>query len=184
MSIPNNDDIATNPTIDDTATEHCNAWGQPEQAAPTRKSRRWLWILAGLLVLVLMTASGGYAGYRSALTDRLEKESANVAMTALNQFQMGLDDLAAERYETARDRFEYVIELDPTFPGAAEKLTEALLAMAIVNTPTPAPTPTIEITPTPDLRGAEELYTQPSNTCGLKNGIWPFKLWTGCGRKT
>jgi tetratricopeptide (TPR) repeat protein len=123
-----------------------------------RKPRRWLWVLGGLLVLLLMTASGGYAGYRTALSERLEKESANVAMVALTQFQIGLDDLAAGRYETARDRFEYVIELDPSFPGAVEKLSEALLAMAIVNTPTPRPTPTIEITPTPDLRGAEELY--------------------------
>jgi hypothetical protein len=48
--------------------------------------------------------------------ERLEKESKNVTMVVMSQFQMGLDDLAAERYEAARDRFEYVIELDPQFP--------------------------------------------------------------------
>jgi tetratricopeptide (TPR) repeat protein len=123
-----------------------------------------------------MTASGGYAGYRSALDERLEKEAIHVTTIALEQFQMGLDDLAAERYEAARDRFEYVIELDPSFPGAADKLAEALLAMAIENTPTPAPTPTIEISPTPDLRGAEELYNQSMQH--LRNKEWDQAVQT------
>jgi tetratricopeptide (TPR) repeat protein len=166
----------SNQNIDDTAPNPITPDAPVVEAVPVRKSRRWPWIVAGLLVLVLMTASGGYAGYRSALDERLEKEAIHVTTTALEQFQMGLDDLAAERYEAARDRFEYVIELDPSFPGAADKLAEALLGMAIENTPTPAPTPTIEISPTPDLRGAEELYNQ--SVQHLRNKEWDQAVQT------
>jgi tetratricopeptide (TPR) repeat protein len=150
----------SNPNIDDTAPQSVATERSPEEPKSAKKPRRWLWVLIGITVLFLTAASGGYAGYRSALTERLAKESENVSQVVMSQFMLGLDDLAAERYEAARDRFEYVIELDPSFPGAADKLAESMLAMAIVNTPTPAPTPTIEISPTPDLRGAEELYDQ------------------------
>jgi tetratricopeptide (TPR) repeat protein len=150
----------SNLNIDDTAPQSVATERAPEEPKSAKKPRRWVWVLIGITVLFLTAASGGYAGYRSALTERLAKESENVSQVVMSQFMLGLDDLAAERYEAARDRFEYVIELDPGFPGAADKLAEAMLAMAIVNTPTPAPTPTIEISPTPDLRGAEELYEQ------------------------
>jgi len=162
--------------IDDTAPRSLTPSPTPDESSEARKPRRWVWVLGGILVLLLMTASGGYAGYRTALNERLDKEAANVAMVALSQFQLGLDDLEAGRYETARDRFEYVIELDPSFPGAAEKLSEALLAMAMVNTPTPRPTPTIEITPTPDLRSAEELFDTAVQH--LRNREWDLTIQT------
>jgi tetratricopeptide (TPR) repeat protein len=176
MSNLNFDKTETKATIDDTAPRSVAPGPLPDESTPVRKRRRWLWVLAGVFVLLLMTASGGYAGYRTALNERLEKESANIAMVALTQFQLGLDDLAAGRYQAARDRFEYVIELDPSFPGAAEKLSEALLAMAMVTTPTPRPTPTIEITPTPDLRGAEELYDTAVQH--LRNKEWDQAIET------
>jgi tetratricopeptide (TPR) repeat protein len=149
---------ATQPSNEATVTRDTTPGAVPGEGSRLRKSRRWLWALGGVLLLLLTTVSGGYAGYRSALNDRLQKEAANLAMVALAQYQLGLEDLAAGRYETALDRFEYVIELDANFPGAAEKLTEAMLAMAMVSTPTPRPTPTIAITPTPDLRSVEELF--------------------------
>ncbi len=79
-----------------------------------------------------------------------------VVMNTVQQYELGVVDLAAGRYDMARQRFEFVISLNPNFPGAREKLTEAMMAQAIVYTPTPQPTPTIE--PTPDLRGEEEIF--------------------------
>jgi hypothetical protein len=46
----------------------------------------------------------------------------------------------------------------------------------MVNTNTPAPTPTIEISPTPDLRGAEELYTQAAQH--LRDKEWDLTIET------
>ena len=45
-----------------------------------------------------------------------------------------------ERRAIAKQRLEFIIQNDPVFPGAQEKLTEALLKMAI---------PTATITPKP-----------------------------------
>jgi tetratricopeptide (TPR) repeat protein len=166
----------SNPNIDETAPHSVAPVTPAEEPKTARKPRRWLWVLLGLLVLLIATASGSYAGYRSALTERLEKEYENISQITMSQFQMGVIDLESGRYEAARDRFEYVIELDPSFPGAADKLAEAMLAMAIVNTNTPAPTPTIEISPTPDLRGAEELFTQ--SVQHLRDKEWNLAIET------
>jgi tetratricopeptide (TPR) repeat protein len=38
------------------------------------------------------------------------------------QFELGVADMDAGRYEMARKRFEYVIEINPNFPGIEEKL--------------------------------------------------------------
>jgi type VI protein secretion system component VasF len=72
----------SNPNIEDTAPHPITPDAPVVEAVPVRKSRRWPWIVGGLLVLVLMTASGGYAGYRSALDERLEKEAIHVTTTA------------------------------------------------------------------------------------------------------
>lgn len=82
-----------------------------------------------------------------------------IATTAATQFQLGLDDLNAKRYDLARTRFEYVIKLDPSFPGAQQKLTQTLLELSATEVP-PTSTPTATLTPTPDMRGEQELFNQ------------------------
>ena len=65
------------------------------------------------------------------------------------QFQLGIEDLLAGRYDLAQQRFEYVLSHDPGRSDAAELLDRALTAMQ-VPTRTPGPTAT-PITPTPTL---------------------------------
>ncbi len=139
-------------------------------AAPMKKirPRRWLWILGGIVILLFLTAGGSYLGYQEAIRQRLAKQSASVAMDATEQFQLGVGDLAAKNYSQARDRFEYVIRLDPSFPGAQEKLAQALFQLSITATPTLAPTPTL--TPTPDLRGVDQLFSEAKQD--LANKDW------------
>ncbi len=60
-------------------------------------------------------------------------------------------------YDLARQRFEYVIQLDPNYPGVTDKLADVLVQINITATPTIVVTPTPS--PTPDLRGVEELFT-------------------------
>ena len=124
-----------------------------------KKHRSWPKItLIGLLVLVVIAALSGLFGYYTGLADRRAAEAANVSQRVQEQFDLGLDDLANHQYFTARQRFEYVIQLDPNFPGVTEKLAETLLALNTTATPTLLPTPTVS--PTPDLRGVAELYSQ------------------------
>ncbi|MBI3739759.1 MAG: hypothetical protein HY258_11985 [Chloroflexi bacterium] len=71
----------------------------------------------------------------------------------LEQFQYALVDEQFGRYDSARQRLEYIIQNDPSFPGAQDELAKVLVAMTI---PTATSTPTL--TPTPDLRGEEAMF--------------------------
>ncbi len=132
-----------------------------EAQRPPRPKRRLTWLLwafLSILVLALIAASSAYSGYLSAIDQRISKEATQIAGEAQVQYEMGMEDLAAGRYDLARQRFEYVIRLNPGYPSAADMLAEALLRSISTATVTPAPTPTV--TPTPDLRGQDDLFIQ------------------------
>lgn len=114
--------------------------------------RRVRWFLPVILVFAVV---GGLAGYYRGLNDRQQTQLQAVRAQAQEQFDLGVEDLEAGRYEVARQRFEYVIRLDPSFPGAPERLAEALL---VLNRPTQRPTP--DASPTPNLAPIEELFDQ------------------------
>lgn len=125
------------------------------------KPRRWtwaLWAFAGLFLLTLIAAGSGFAGYRSAIEDRSAYAATLVAGDAKVQYDLAIQDIQLGNYELARQRLEYVIQLDPAYPGAAEALAVVLQELRTTATPTLVPTPTL--TPTPDLRGRDELYNQ------------------------
>jgi tetratricopeptide (TPR) repeat protein len=129
----------------------------------------WLLIaFLGLLLLAAIAGVSGYGGYLSAIELRLSNQATQVYGEAQRQFDLGLQDLQSQRYDLARQRFEYVIQLDPNFPGVTEALAQALLALNTTATATIAPTPTL--TPTPDLRGQEELYLQAREM--MAGGDW------------
>ncbi len=135
----------------------------PAQPAPKPKKRGHGWLIFGGIILVLLAgALGSYQGYLDAVRVRGNIQSSQTVMAAAEQFQRGLDDMNNQRYDMARERFEYVIKLDPNFPGVKEKLTEVMVAMqpTEVVIPTITLTPTPVYTPTPDLRGEEELFNQ------------------------
>jgi tetratricopeptide (TPR) repeat protein len=131
---------------------------QMDDEEPERKPRIWLWIIVGILVTIILGGIGGVLGYYSAVQMKRSQQAVAVAYNATTQFQLGLQDMTDGRLETARSRFEYVIELDPSFPGAQDKLAEVMLKIAMVKTPTPEPTATVAFTATPDMRGAEEIF--------------------------
>lgn len=123
------------------------------------KAKRWPWILGGILAVVLLTAGGGYGGYKLALNERITNQASVNAMEAVTQYQLALADETAGQFETARQRLEYVIQLDSKFPGAVEKLSEIMVIMAQTSAPTIAPTSTpIPIAPTPDTRNEQQMY--------------------------
>jgi hypothetical protein len=91
--------------------------------------------------------------------DRVRYEDEVVGTAISDQFVRGLVDMQNENYEIAIERFKYILQYDPGHVGAREQLTKALLELgAKGNLPTLTPTSTL--TPTPDFRNEQELYTQ------------------------
>ena len=88
------------------------------------------------------------------------------------QFQLGAVALAEGRYDHARQHFEYVIEHNPNYPGAAGGLAEAILGMSFTATPVPTLTPTL--TPTPDMRGVEAIFANAQQL--IDAGDWTNTL--------
>ncbi|OGO68405.1 MAG: hypothetical protein A2Z49_08175 [Chloroflexi bacterium RBG_19FT_COMBO_56_12] len=137
---------------------------------PLRK-RGWTWVLwaiLGVLVMALIAASSAYGGYTSARQERASVYATQVSGDAQAQYDLALQDITAKNFDLARQRLEYVISIEPNFPGAAEKLTEVLLEQRITATPTNAPTPTLS--PTPDTRGRDELFSQAQSM--MASGDW------------
>jgi tetratricopeptide (TPR) repeat protein len=171
--------VQTPPALVDGQTEPVDvrpALPQPSATLPAlpkpKKKRRFpailSWSLLGLFGLILVAVLSAFGGYNSGIRLRQEAEVAQVNSTADEQFQLGLQDMQAGHFDLARQRFEYVVELNPSYPGVTEKLAEVLLYINATATPTVAPTPTI--TPTPDTRNVQELFTQAQQD--LANSEW------------
>src|SRR5215208_7499390 len=106
------------------------------------RGRTFLFNALGLIVILFLAV---LAGYRSALAVRQSTLSAAMAQDLGTQFQYALVDIEFQRYANARQRLEYIIERDPSYPGAQQKLTEVLVKS---NVPTATITPSL--TPTPN----------------------------------
>lgn len=125
-------------------------------------------ILLGIGGLILAAVISAFAGYRSGLSSRTRAQETQVASSLQQQYDLAVQEIQEKNYERAHQRLEYIIQINPSFPGVTEKLAEVIMQMNI--TPTPIPSPTPEMTPTPDLRGAEELYSQAQQY--LYNSDW------------
>jgi tetratricopeptide (TPR) repeat protein len=133
---------------------------EPEAVSvePSR-ARLWRWLIGiSLFALLAVAAISILGGYFSGIDRRTAFEATQVAQKVSEQYQLGLQDMEDGHYELARQRFEYVIQLDPSYPGVTDQLALVLLELNTTATPTPVPSPTL--TPTPDTRGAEELISQ------------------------
>lgn len=147
----------------------------PSAGEAQRRGRSWFfWASIGILALLIIASLSAYGGYRSAIGERNSFKATQIAGDAETQFLLGMEDIQAGRYELARQRFEYVIQLDPGFPGIQDRLAEVLLELRTTATPTTAPTPTL--TPTPDLRGRDELYDGGRSM--LMSGDWSNAIET------
>jgi len=130
--------------------------------------RRFPWF--SLLAFIVLIALGGLGGYGIAIGDRQDAQATQVSRALDEQFALGVQDLEAGRYDVARQRFEFIIENNPNYPGVEEKLAEVLLRQSM--SPTPIPSPTPSITPTPDLRGADVIFQTAQERLNARD-------WTG-----
>jgi predicted negative regulator of RcsB-dependent stress response len=156
--------------------DHNSPIDPPTQPLKVQKPKRGKWIWLGILLVLIGIGVGGWLGYNSAVTARLVEQKNKVALVTTTQFQMALSDQAAGRLDMARKRLEYIVQLNPDFPGVAQKLTEVMMSEAAVRTPTVAvaavPTPV----PTKDTRNSEELFTQARQQAANKE--WNAALTT------
>jgi tetratricopeptide (TPR) repeat protein len=109
--------------------------------------------------MLVVLAGAGYAGYQAGLTQRVVQEQATQTAELAHQYELGLTDLQAGRYEIAAVRFEYILQLDPHFRDANQKLVEARQALAATATPSPSPSPTPPPTPT-ETHQAADIFSQ------------------------
>jgi len=131
-----------------------------------RRLRRVIGLGIGLIVFIGLGALGGMqAGVRA----RQDKETLDKAVEAVAQFELGKADLVSGQCDIARQRFEYVIQLDSGYPGVAEKLAESMLCSGTSSSSEISSIPTPAITPTPDLRGAEEIFTMLESLIAAEN---------------
>jgi len=138
----------------------------PSTAGPRR--RRWIWLIPLALGIVLLAAA---AGYQVGVQQRQQSREAAFESIADEQWRLALEDLDAGRYELARQRIEYVIRLDPTYPDAAPRLAEALVGLR-----SPRPTLLPAATPTPNLAPVEDLFTQASEAFNAED--WDLTIET------
>jgi tetratricopeptide (TPR) repeat protein len=136
---------------------------------PAGKPPRWRSILLGALAIIAVLVLGGFTGYLSGIGVRTSTQDQIISGQLAEQYQFALVDIEFGRYEAARQRLEFIISHDSGYPGAAEKLTEAMV-LSTIPTHTPVPTATA----TPDFSGAESAYARAQQLIAAQD--WPGAL--------
>ena len=124
-----------------------------------RKGISWFFFpILGLAILIAIVLLSGFGGYAAGIGERKNAEKTQVSQMLQEQYQLGLQDIQDGQYSRARQRFEYIIQLDPNYPGVTDKLAEVLLEISTTATPTLLPPPTVS--PTTDTRDKQQQFDQ------------------------
>jgi tetratricopeptide (TPR) repeat protein len=142
--------------------------GSTQPTTTIKKSWRGRAILLNALGLIILLSLAILAGYGSGISTRTKNQSSVIAEQLGAQYQYALVDIEFGRYAHAKQRLDWIISQDPTYPGAQEKLTEVL----VLSTPTVAPTVTL----TPDFSGAEQAFAQAQQMIAAQD--WPGAIST------
>jgi LCP family protein required for cell wall assembly len=134
----------------------------PIKPKPPKRLRRIgfgvIGIFLVILFLLLSSTVGGLAGY---MTGQAELQLGGAIQASLDiheQYQLARNDFQSGNLDVARQRYEWIINQDPSYPGAADGLSQVLAILYATATPTPIP-PTITPTPTRDLRPVQDLFS-------------------------
>jgi len=147
-------------TIDNTqptkATQPVNTQNQDPEQEPTESTQeikpkpkkklagRIGRFLLNILIFLLIIGIGVFGGYQSGIGIRQKAQEDLVTQQLSDQFSRALVDIQFGNYNAAKTRLEYIIGIDPSFPGAMDKLTEVMVLSSI-------PTATPYVSPTPAL---------------------------------
>jgi tetratricopeptide (TPR) repeat protein len=147
-----------------------------KKKAKKDKTPRGRWILLGILIILIFVGVGVGLGIRQGVNLRITQYSKEVIQAATTQFMLGEIDLAAGRLDSATKRFNYVVDIDPEFPGLMDKLAQIEVAKAMLATPTISVTSTPTLAPTPDTQSQEQRLAQAKEY--LRGGNWQATLDT------
>ncbi len=122
---------------------------------PPKKVKRAGWVWLGILLMLVIAAIGAGTGYLMAISARKTAELTQIQIAATTQYELSLQDVKDNNLTMAKRRLEYVIQIYPTYPGAADKLAEVMVQMAQGgNTSVTNPVTIATVEPTKDTRGA------------------------------
>jgi tetratricopeptide (TPR) repeat protein len=133
---------------------------------PIKKAPRWRSILISILGFLLLVGLGGFGGYSSGIGVRKSAEESVISKQLTEQYTFALRDIELGNFETATQRLKFIIQNDPSFPGAQEKLTEVMV-LSVIPTSTPIPT----VTSTPDFSGAESAYQRAQQLISAQDWV-------------
>ena len=136
------------------------------------------WIFLGIFLMLVIAFLGGYLGYQSAINARQAEYKRQVMVAAAEQYQMAISDIELGNYPNAKTRLDYVMEVDPNYPGAMETYQQVILALYPTASPTPMMTSTPEPTPTLDTRGEEEMFQSIQQAMYSQNWEYAISLIT------
>lgn len=126
---------------------------RPGAEPPPQRGRGvpWRLILALLVAALFILFAAAGSGFLAGTSQREAELAAQEEALLQEQFDRGVVDLEEGRLQVAKQRFEYILEVNPDYPGARDLLT---LAQQGLNEPTATPSPTateVILTPTPTL---------------------------------
>jgi tetratricopeptide (TPR) repeat protein len=145
---------------------------KPITLSKPKRGRTFLFFALGLIIILVIAIFGGY---QSGISIRKETKSSAVLQQLGEQYQLALVDIQFGRYDNAKQRLEYIIQNDASFPGVQDTLTQVLVQMSTQATGQPASTvapPTATTAPTPDYSGVQEAFTQAQQLIAAQD-------WTG-----
>lgn len=130
--------------------------------------RRSSWYFLGIFFVLLVLLLGALLGIPRGINERLSLAETQAAPKIQSQLDNARLDIEEGRFEIALDRLDWILEEMSPYLSAeelaevGELYSQTLLRISTYRTPTPqsSPTPTaLPYTPTPDLRGEEEMFT-------------------------
>ena len=130
---------------------------QSKKSTKPKKQGNAKWVWLGILIMLILIVAGAVIGYNSAVRARTNSQKEQSVRAAAQQYQLALTDIEGQKFENAKTRLEYVLSVDPNYPGATEKYTQVMVSLYPKETPTPFYTQTPEPTSTPDTRGEAEM---------------------------
>lgn len=143
---------------------------QKDSKPPKKKflERRSSWFFMGFLLVLMIILIGILLGIPQGINDRVSLAETQASPKIQTQLENARLDIEEGRYQIALERLDWILEemtpymSEGELAEVGELYSQTLLMLSSSGTPTPLPTATATIpvnTPTPDLRGEEELFT-------------------------
>lgn len=135
---------------------------------PRKAKNRRIGVLISALIILVAIALGSAAGYAQGVGTRMSVQQTSESKSIAEQYTLAEKDFAEKHYDLARQRLDYILKKNQSYPGAADLLTRLMVQMMV--TPSLTPTTVPSATPTPDLRAQEIIFTQAQEQ--VKNSDW------------